>query len=108
MTRGAIVVMAARGAYTSKPRPAVVVQANQFNPTHLSVTVCPITSECADAPLFRVTLPPGDRTGLSTASQVMVDKVVSIPRAAIVRQIGICDPACVEAIDEALRVWLAL
>ena len=108
MTRGAIVVMAARGAYTSKPRPAVVVQANQFNPTHPSVTVCPITSECADAPLFRVTLPPGDRTGLSAASQVMVDKVVSIPRAAIGRQIGICDQAYVDAIDEALRVWLAL
>ena len=108
MTRGAIVVMAARSAYTSKPRPAVVVQANQFNPTHPSVTVCPITSECADAPLFRVTLPPGDRTGLSAASQVMVDNVVSIPRAAIVRQIGFCDPTYVDAIDEALRVWLAL
>jgi len=35
--------------------------------------------------------------------------VVSIPRAAIVRQIGFCDPTCVDdAIDEALRVWLAL
>ena len=109
MTRGAIVVMAARGAYTSKPGPpAVVVQANQFSPTHPSVTVCPITSECADAPLFRVMLPPGNRTGLSAASQVMVDKVVSIPRAAIVLQIGFCDPAYVDAIDEALRVWLAL
>ena len=96
-------MMAARGAYTSRPRPAVVVQANQFNPTHPSVTVCPITSECADAPLFRVMLPPGNRTGLSAASQVMVDKVVSIPRAAIVRQIGFCDPAYVDAIDEALR-----
>ena len=162
MTRGDIVVMAARGAYTSKPRPAVVVQANQFNPTHPSVTVRPITPECADAPLFRVTLPPGNCTGLtargeslaafdgrcipagcvaprsntpgilgrralpagrlarlgatpdfhhgllSAVSQVMVDKVVSIPRAAIVRQIGFCDPTYVDAIDEALRVWLAL
>ena len=108
MTRGAIVVMAARGAYTSKPRPAVVVQANQFNPTHASVTVCPITSECENAPLFRITLLPGDRSGLSAVSQVMVDKVVSIPRAAIGRQIGICDPAYLDAIDNALRGWLAL
>jgi mRNA interferase MazF len=108
MTRGAIVVMAARGAYTSKPRPAVVVQANAFNLAHPSVTVCPITSECADAPLFRITLPPGDRTGLSTVSQVMVDKVVSIPRAAIGRQIGLCDPVYVDAIADALRVWLGL
>lgn len=108
ITRGAIVVLAARGAYTSKPRPAVVVQANPFIPTHSSITVCPITSECEDAPLFRVTLPSGDRTGLSAVSQVMVDKVVSIPREAIGRRIGICDPAYVDAIDEALRVWLAL
>jgi mRNA interferase MazF len=108
MTKGAIVVMAARGAYTSKPRPAVVVQANQFNLTHSSVTVCPITSECEDAPLFRITLLPGVRTGLSAVSQVMVDKVVSIPRAAIARQIGICDPVYLEAIDDALRGWLAL
>jgi len=31
--RGAIVVVAARGAYTGKPRPALVVQSDLFNPT---------------------------------------------------------------------------
>ena len=108
ITRGAIVVMAARGAYTSKPRPGVVVQADPFNATHPSVTVCPVTSECEEASLFRVTLPPGTRTGLSAVSQVMVDKVVSIPRDAIGRQIGFCDPVYVESIDNALRGWLAL
>jgi PemK-like, MazF-like toxin of type II toxin-antitoxin system len=34
MKRGAIVVVAARGPYTGKPRPAVVVQSDLFNPTH--------------------------------------------------------------------------
>jgi mRNA interferase MazF len=62
VTRGAIVVVAAKGAYTGKPRPALVVQADLYNPTHSSLTVCPITSDCVDAPLFRVTLPPGERT----------------------------------------------
>jgi mRNA interferase MazF len=108
VTRGAVVVVAARGAYTGKPRPAVVVQANLFNPTHDSVTLCLITSECVDAPLFRVSLPPGERTGLASPSQVMIDKVVSVPRASIVRQIGLCDSTCIDAIDEALRVWLEL
>jgi mRNA interferase MazF len=108
MTRGAVVVVAARGAYTSKPRPAVVVQADLFTPTHASVTLCPITSDCVDAPLFRVTLPPGSRTGLSSASQVMIDKVVSVPRSAVVRDIGRCDPDEIAAIDEALRLWLGL
>jgi mRNA interferase MazF len=108
MTRGAIVVVAAKGAYTGKPRPAVVVQADLFNPTHASVTVCPITSDCVDALLFRIGLPPGDRTGLSAVSQVMIDKVVSVPRAAIVREVGRCDAVQIDAIDDALRVWLAL
>ena len=108
MTRGAIVVVAARGAYTGKPRPAVVVQADLFNSTHSSITVCPITSDCIDGPLFRVTLPPGERTGLSVVSQAMVDKLVSVPRGAIARKIGACDSTHIDAIDEALRVWLAI
>jgi mRNA interferase MazF len=86
----------------------VVVQSDLFNAAHASITVCPITSDCVDAPLFRITLPPGARTGLSTASQVMVDKVVSGPRAAVVRAIGGCDPDQLSAIDDALRVWLEL
>jgi mRNA interferase MazF len=108
MTRGAIVVVAAKGAYTSKPRPAVVVQADAFNPTHSSLTLCPITSDCVDAPLFRVSLPPGERTGLATDSQVMVDKIVSVPRMAIVHEVGRCDPMHLELIDDALRRWLDL
>ena len=108
MTRGAVVIVAARGPYTGKPRPALVVQADLFNPTHASITVCPITSDCVDAPLFRVTLAPGERTGLAAASQVMVDKVVSLPRAAIVREIGRCDADSLALVDDALRVWLDL
>ena len=103
MTRGAIVVIAARGAYTSKPRPALVVQSEVFLATHASVTICPITSDCVDAPLFRVTLPPGERTGLAVISQVMADKIVSVPRGAIVRTIGSCDSEEILAIDSALR-----
>jgi mRNA interferase MazF len=108
MTRGALVIVATKGAYTSKPRPAVVVQTDLFNPTHASVTICPVTSDCVDAPLFRVTLPSGTRTGLTTTSQVMVDKVVSVPRGAIVREVGRCDQDELAAVDDALRLWLGL
>ena len=48
MTRGDIVVVATKGAYSGKPRPALVVQADMFNETHSSLTVCPITSDCID------------------------------------------------------------
>jgi mRNA interferase MazF len=108
IARGAVVIVSARGAYTGKPRPALVVQANAFNSTHNSVTVCPITSAWVDAPLFRVSVPPGDRTGLKAASQVMVDKVVSVPRSSIARAVGRCDDDAVAAVDDALRRWLGL
>ena len=108
MKRGAIVVVAARGAYTGKPRPAVVVQADLFNPTHASVTLCPITSDCVDAPLFRMTLLPGARTGLKDVSQVMIDKIVSVPRGSITAEIGECDPEEMEGVERGLRRWLSL
>jgi mRNA interferase MazF len=108
MTRGDIVVIAARGAYTGKPRPALVVQSDLFNDTHSSLTVCPITSAVVDAPLFRVALPPGRRTGLDHPSQVMTDKIVSVPRSAVSRTVGRCDGDELGAVADALRRWLAL
>ena len=108
MTRGSIVVVAAKGAYTGKPRPALVVQSDLFNPTHSSITICPITSDCVDAPFFRIALPPGERTGLHKASQIMIDKVVSVPRSAITDQLGRCDETELATADDALRRWLAL
>ena len=108
MTRGDIVVVATKGAYSGKPRPALVVQSDVFNDTHASLTVCPITSDCIDAPLFRVAVPPGARTGLRAPSQVMVDKVVSVPRSSIAKGIGRCESGELITVDDALRRWLAL
>ena len=108
MTRGDLVVVATRGAYTSKPRPALVVQSDVFNDTHASITVCPVTSDVIDAPLFRVSVAPGRRTGLDSASQIMVDKLVSVPRSAIRKKIGRCDLDELQLVDDALRRWLEL
>ena len=108
MRRGDVVTVATRGAYTSKPRPALVVQSDAFNETHASVTICPITSDCVDAPLFRVTLPAGQRTGLQAPSQVMVDKVVSVPREAIGRTIGRTESSELNQVGHALLTWLAI
>jgi mRNA interferase MazF len=108
VTRGEIVVVTARGAYTGKPRPALVVQSDAFNDTHASVTICPITSEIVDATLFRITLPPGSRTGLQVPSQVMTDKLVSVPRTAVTRTIGRCDSDELESVSNAMRRWLDL
>jgi mRNA interferase MazF len=61
-----------------------------------------------DAPLFRLTLPPGSRTGLKNVSQVMIDKIVSVPRAAINAEIGECNTLELGAVADGLRRWLEL
>ena len=83
MNRGDVVLVAARGDSAGKPRPAVVIQSDLFNPTHDSVTLCLITSELRDAPLFRPDLKPTRENGLSKTSQVMVDKIFSAKRGSI-------------------------
>ena len=108
LTRGDVVVVATRGAYTSKPRPALVVQSDAFNETHASITICPITSDCVDAPLFRVSLPAGRRTGLEVPSQVMIDKIVSVPRQAIGRTIGRLESSELDNIGHAMQLWLSI
>ena len=108
MTRGDLVVVATRGAYSGKPRPALVVQTDLYNETHASVTVCLVTSDVIDAPLFRISIPHGARTGLQTPSQVMVDKIVSVSRGAIAKRIGRCSDDELERIEDALRGWLGL
>jgi mRNA interferase MazF len=108
VTRGDVVTVATRGAYTSKPRPALIVQSDAFNDTHASITVCPITSDVVDAPLFRIALPAGRRTGLRAASQVMIDKVVSVPREAIGRTLGRADSTELHQVAQALLTWLAI
>lgn len=87
LARGDVVLCVASGDY-GKPRPAIVVQANLFNPTHASITVCPLTSEIVAAPLFRLDLVPTDANGLKKPSQVMIDKIVSLPRKRISSIIG--------------------
>jgi len=58
--------------------------------------------------LFRIPLPPGERTGLRVASQIMIDKVVTVPRAAITTEIGRCSDRELETAEDSLRRWLAL
>ncbi len=106
MSRGDVVLVAARSDYAGKPRPAVVVQSDLFNPTHDSVTLCLVTSELRDAPLFRPDLKPTRENGLSKTSQVMVDKIFSAKRGNIGGRIGILDKESMRRVDEALKVWL--
>jgi mRNA interferase MazF len=84
------------------------VQSDLFNGTHSSVAVCLITTHLEDAPLFRIPVPAGRMTGLKLESQVMVDKVIAIPRNKITGRAGALAAGPLKEIDNALRLWLEL
>src|SRR5258708_34282019 len=87
MRRGDVVAVAATGDY-GKPRHAVVVQTDALPAAHTSVVVCQMTSDCSDAPDFRITIDPTERNGLRVKSQVMADKPVTVRRERVGRQVG--------------------
>lgn len=107
MKRGDVVTVAVQGDY-GKPRPAVVVQSDLFNETHPSITLLPLTSTIVDAPLLRLTIDPGRANGLSRVSQVMVDKVLTLPREKIGKTIGRLDEDVMIRVTRALTMWLGI
>jgi mRNA interferase MazF len=76
MMRGDLVTIAMQGNF-GKPRPALIIQANQFS-EHTSITVLPVTSTLVASPLLRVTVQPSTENSLRKPSQVMVDKAMTV------------------------------
>jgi|SRR5579864_2017059 len=106
MRRGDLVTIALQGAY-GKPRPALVIQSDLFS-EHPSVTILPVTSELRDTPLFRVPVSPGESNGLRKPSEVMVDKVQTIPREKIGDVFGHMAEEDMMAVSRALAVFLGV
>ena len=79
--------MAGGPGYASKPRPVVIVQDDAFA-ARGSVTVCLITSDSTDLPVFRVEVDPTPENGLRETSRLMVDKVTTVPRSRLGQCIG--------------------
>lgn len=104
--RGSLVTIAMQGDF-GKPRPALVIQADQFS-EHPSVTVLPVTSALASAPLLRVTIEPKPDNGLQKRSQVMVDKVLTVKREKLGPVIGRIDMAEMVQVERCLAVFLGI
>ena len=107
MRRGDIYIAAARGTYTGKPRPVVIVQDDRFDST-ASVAVCPLTTNPVEAPLVRINVAPTETTGIEKPSQIMVDKVTTMPRVNVRDHLGQLADADLVRLDRALLVFLGL
>ena len=98
--------MAAPGDY-GKPRPALIIQADVHD-IHNIVTVVPLTSTIIDAPLFRITFDPSRQNGLNFVLQIMVDKVLNLPREKIGKRVSHLGNAVMIRVGRALSVRLGM
>lgn len=106
MSRGDLVAVAIQGDF-GKPRPALVIQAGQFE-GHATVTVLPVTSLLVDAPLLRVTVQPTPENGLQKPSQVMIDKAITVKRDKLGATMGRLGSDTMLEIERRLAVFLGI
>ena len=107
MKRGEIWTVADGGGYAGKPRPVVIVQDEAFSALD-SVTICPLTSDPSDLPLFRIPLLPQDDNGLRQESRIMADKITTVRKTKLGSRIGIVSPDDMRRLNQALVVFLGI
>ena len=107
MTRGEIWTVASGPDYAGKPRPAVVLQSDRFNELS-SVTICPFTTNAAEAPLFRIVVAPDDENRLRELSRIMIDKVTTVSRSKLGTRIGRLSDEDIVRVNRAVMVFLGL
>lgn len=106
MRRGDLVTVAMPGDF-GKPRPALVVQSDQFQDTG-TVTVLLLSSTLVNAPLIRPAVEPTPENGLLRPSQVQVDKAMSVRRDRIGEVIGRLDDETMLRATRSLAVFLGI
>lgn len=105
--RGDLVSIAIQGDF-GKPRPALIIQADQFD-EHATVTVLLVSGALVDdAPLLRITLQPSEANGLQKPSQVMVDKAMTVKRDKLGPAFGRIDAHAMLSIERCLALFLGI
>ena len=107
MKRGDVWTVAGGPDYAGKPRPAVVLQDDAFDAT-ASITICPFTTHTVDAPLVRLPIEPSGRNGLRGASQLMIDKITTVSKGKLQRNVGRLSDEDIVRVNRAVLVFLGL
>lgn len=107
MSRGELWTAAGGQHYASKSRPVLIIQDDRFDATG-SITICPVTSDPVEIPLLRIPLASEPSTGLSKPSNIMVDKVTTIPRSKLGERIGTVSDTTMLVVSRALIVLLGI
>jgi mRNA interferase MazF len=101
-----------RGAEADKRRPAVIVSNDGANRTAATLgrgvlTVVPVTSNVERVHPFQVLLPAGT-AGLPRGSKAQAEQVRSVAVERLGQRLGRVPPTLMAALDDALRLHLAL
>ncbi|NKD45999.1 type II toxin-antitoxin system PemK/MazF family toxin [Haematospirillum jordaniae] len=104
MRRGDLVTISLPGDF-GKPRPALVIQSDQFIET-ATVSVLLMTGTLVDAPLIRMDIVPDTDNGLRKTSQIMVDKVMTVRRDKVGEAFGRLDDKTMVSVNRALALFL--
>jgi len=107
LKRGDIVTVAAGGGFGGKPRPGLVIQADQFDKT-ATVILALFTTELAEIPLTRLRFDPSDENGLRRISDLMLDVIVTARRDRTGKVVGSLSDDDMARVDRALLVLLGL
>ena len=107
MRRGEVWTVADGGNYAVKPRPVVIVQDDAFDALD-SVTNCPLTSDPADLPLFRVAVSPEPGNGLRLESRIMADKITTVRKSKLGVRVGALSNEDMRRLGQALVVFIGV
>ncbi|HEU5019524.1 MAG TPA: type II toxin-antitoxin system PemK/MazF family toxin [Pseudolabrys sp.] len=91
-----------------KPRPGVIVQADELGATTTTVLICPMSSDIQESPRLRPIVEPDTNNGLRIRSQIMTEKVTPVRRDRVRRVLGSLDASATDQLDRALLVALGL
>jgi mRNA interferase MazF len=107
VSRGDLAIAAAPGDY-GKPRPVLLLQSDKFHETAAVIVALVTTDQRPLAALFRKPLEPSDQNGLHEPSDVMLDKLFTLPRAKIRKVIGHLPSTEMAEINAMLALLLGL
>ena len=107
MKRGDVVLVVVPSEL-GRPRPGVIVQADEFNKDLSTIFICPISSDVQEKLPLRPIIEARPSNGLRLRSQIMTDKMISLRHDRVRSVIGRIDSKTSEQLDRALLVVLGL
>src|SRR3981189_2501582 len=90
MRRGDVVLVVVPSEL-GRPRPGVIVQADEFNEALSTLFICPVSSDLQERLPLRPIIEAKPSNGLRLRSQIMTDKMIALHHDRIRRVIGHMD-----------------